>query len=156
MRARLRGTVATGQANTGYPCCVLTHDATRRQRPSRRPAVGRPLLTLAVACSFVLAAAAVTPAAAAVPEGWETAPSVSALDFLLVILIIPLGIALVLTLLTILPSLTRDRGYEPGQSWRSDAEWFGGPTKGVKSADEVTPEQIESRSKDTGGTSAGW
>ena len=61
-----------------------------------------------------------------------------------------------LTLLTVLPSLASKRGYEPGQSWRSDAEWFGGPTKGVKSADEVTPEQIESRSKDTGGTSAGW
>ncbi|MEO7944314.1 MAG: hypothetical protein ABIR34_13015, partial [Marmoricola sp.] len=116
----------------------------------------RSLLTLAVACSFVLGAALVTPAAADTPQAWETAPDVSALDFLLVLVIIPLGIAAALTLLTILPSLAKDRGYEPGQSWRSEAEWFGGPTKGVKSAAEVTPEQIESRSKDTGGTSAGW
>ena len=111
---------------------------------------------MSVACSLVLTAALASPAAADPPQAWESEPSVSALDFLLVILIIPLGIALVLTLLTVLPSLTSKRGYEPGQSWRSDAEWFGGPTKGITSANEVTPEQIESRSKDTGGTSAGW
>jgi hypothetical protein len=131
---------------------VITHDAARRLRPTW----SRPLLTLAVASSFVLTAAVVTPAAADTPEAWESAPSVSALEFLMVILIIPLAIALVLTLLTLLPSLASNRGYEPGQSWRSEAEWFGGPTKGIKSADEVTAEQIESRSKDTGGTSAGW
>ena len=114
------------------------------------------MLALGVAASLVLGAALATPVAASPPDSWESQPDVSPLSFLLVVLIIPLGIAAVLVLLTILPSLASDRGYEPGQSWRSDSEWFGGPTKGVKSAAEVTPEQIESRSKDTGGTSAGW
>lgn len=109
-----------------------------------------------MACSLVLGAALVTPAAADTPAAWEEAPAVSPLDFLLVLVFIPLGIAAVLALLTILPSLASDRGYEPGQSWRGEAEWFGGPTQGVKAAAEVTPEQIESRSQDTGGTSASW
>ncbi len=72
------------------------------------------------------------------------------------LLIIPLGVAAVISLLAVLPSLASDRGYEPGQSWRGDTEWFGGPTKGVEAADEVTPQQIEQSSKDTGGTSGRW
>jgi hypothetical protein len=136
------------QANTGYPSCVFTHDSFH--------VIRRSLLTLSLACSLVLAAALVTPAAADTPEAWEKAPDVSPLEVLLVLVIIPLGIAAVLALLTILPSMASNRGYEPGQSWRSESEWFGGPTKGVKSANEVTPEQIEARSKDTGGTSASW
>jgi hypothetical protein len=136
------------QAETGYPCCVLTHDAFPRLR--------RSLLTLSVACSLVLGSALVSPAFADRPKGWEDAPDVSPLGFLLVLVIIPVGLAIVLTLLTLLPSLAGERGYEPGQSWNSDSEWFGGPTKGVQAADQVTPEQVESRSKGTGGTSAGW
>jgi hypothetical protein len=136
------------QADTGYPCCVFTHDAA--------PLVRRSLLSLAAAASLVLGAALVSPAGARPPEAWEPAPDVSPLGFLLVVLIIPLGIAAVLVLLTVLPSLASERGYEPGQAWRGESEWFGGPTKGVRSAAEVTPEQIESRSKDTGGTSATW
>jgi hypothetical protein len=127
---------------------VFTHDAARRIR--------RSLLSLSVAVSLVLCAALVTPAAADTPTAWENAPDVSPLGFLLVLVIIPLGIAAVLALLTILPSMASDRGYEPGQAWRGDAEWFGGPTRGVRSAAEVTPEQIETRSKDVGGTSASW
>jgi hypothetical protein len=127
---------------------VLTHDCAHHVR--------RTLLSASVACSLVLGAALATPAAADPPKAWENQPDVSALDFLLVILLIPLGIALVLTLLTVLPSMAKDRGYEPGQSWRNESEWFGGPTKGVESAAEVSPEQLESRSKDTGGTSAHW
>jgi len=118
--------------------------------------VGRSLLAFAGACSLVLTAALVSPAAAQAPEGWEKAPPVSAFSFIVVLLLLPLACAAVLTLLTIVPSLARDRGYEPGQTWRTESEWFGGPTKGITSAAEVTPEQIESRSKDTGGTSASW
>ncbi len=100
--------------------------------------------------------ALLAPASAAEPEAWKAAPEVSTLSFLLVLVILPLGAAAVISLLAFLPSLTSDSGYEPGQSWRGEAQWFGGPTKGVKSADQVTPEQIEARSKDTGGTSARW
>ena len=61
-----------------------------------------------------------------------------------------------ITFLALLPSLASDRGYEPGQSWRGESEWFGGRTKGVQTADEVTPDQVEASSKDSGGTSGRW
>ncbi|MET0999236.1 MAG: hypothetical protein ABWX73_11005 [Marmoricola sp.] len=127
---------------------MFTHDSVHHIR--------RTLLTLAVACSLVLVGGAVAPAAASEPDAWETAPDVSPLGFLLIVVIFPLGAAAVIALLAVLPSLASDRGYEPGQSWRVEAEWFGGPTRGVKSADEVTPEQLEARSQGTGGTSASW
>jgi len=127
---------------------VFTHDSVHHLR--------RFLLTLAVACSLTLVGGVVVPASASEPDAWETAPDVSPLGFLLILVIFPLGAAAVIALLAVLPSMASDRGYEPGQAWRGEAEWFGGPTKGVKSADGVTPEQIEARSKDTGGTSASW
>ena len=103
-----------------------------------------------------MSGAAFAPAMADTPEAWEQAPDVSALGFLLVLVIIPLGVAAVIALLTVLPSLATDRGYEPGQSWRGESQWFGGPTQGVTAADRVTPEQIEASSKDSGGTSGRW
>ncbi len=129
---------------------MFTHDAVHRVR--------RPLLALSAAASLVLGGALVSSAAAAEPvNGWEPAPDVSLLGFLLIVLIIPLGAAAVITLLTLLPSLARGgRGYEAGQPWRGDSEWFGGPTKGVQAADEVSTEQLEARKQETGGTSARW
>jgi hypothetical protein len=109
-----------------------------------------------VACSIVLGAALVSPASADQPEAWESAPDVSAFEFVLLLVILPLGAAALISLLTLVPLLINDRGYQPGQSWRSQTEWFGGPSKGVQAADEVTTEQIEARSKGTGGTSGSW
>lgn len=97
-----------------------------------------------------------SPVAADRPAAWEEAPDPSLLSFLLVLVLIPLGIAAVLALLTVLPSMASDKGYEPGQSWRGESAWFGGPTKGVESADNVTPEQIEAASRGRGGTSGKW
>jgi hypothetical protein len=127
---------------------VFTHDFAR--------AVRRLLLPLTGAASLVLGAAFLVPAAADTPSEWETAPTVSSLDFLLVLVIIPLSLAALIAVLVVLPSLAHDRGYEPGQAWRGESEWFGGPTKGVKTADEVTPDQVEASSKDSGGTSGRW
>ena len=148
MLARLRGAGDADQAETGYPACVLTHDIVRRLRNG--------LLALSMACSIVLGAALVSPASAEQPKSWESAPDVSAFDFVLVLVILPLAAAAVISLLTLVPLLISDRGYQPGQSWRSQTEWFGGPTKGVKAAHDVTPEQVEARSKGTGGTSGSW
>ena len=100
--------------------------------------------------------ALVAPASADTPAAWDKAPDVSPLGFLLVLAIIPLGAAAVISLLVVLPSIASDRGYEPGQSWRGDTEWFGGPTKGVKGVDDVTPAEIEQSSQDAGGTSGRW
>lgn len=127
---------------------MITHDSDRRLR--------RGLLALSGAASLVLGAALVVPASADTPASWEKTPDASLLGYLLVLLIIPIGAAAVIALLTVLPSMARDKGYEPGQAWRGQPEWFGGPTKGVGAADDVTPAQIESGSKLTGGTSARW
>jgi hypothetical protein len=127
---------------------VLTHDIVRRLRGA--------FLTLSVACSLVLGAALVSPASADQPESWESVPDVSAFEFVMLVLILPLAAAFVITLLTLVPLLINDRGYQPGQSWRSQVEWFGGPSRGVKAAHDVTPEQVEARSKETGGTSGRW
>lgn len=126
---------------------MLTHGSIRR--------LLRPVLTLLVSAGLLLGALA-GPAAADTPKAWENAPHVSPLQFLLVLLIIPLCAACVITLLVLLPSLIRNRGYEPGQAWRGETEWFGGPTKGVEAADSVSPQEIETNTSESGGTSGRW
>lgn len=90
------------------------------------------------------------------PSTWTSAPHVSGLQFLVVLVLIPAGLFVVISLLAALPSMISDKGYEPGQSWRSDAEWFGGPRKGVDAAEELSPAQIEAADSDQGGTSGKW
>jgi len=70
--------------------------------------------------------------------------------------LIPGALALVISLLVSLPSMIHDRGYEPGQSWRAEPEWFGGPQKGVEATEELAPEQIEAAKSGRGGTSGQW
>ena len=130
---------------------MITHDTARRHRPARALAAG-----ILSALALVLAGGVLAPASADTPSAWESAPDVSPLGFLLVLVIFPLGIAAVVTILAVLPSLASDRGYEPGESWRGDAEWFGGPARGARAADDVTPEQIEASRASTGGTSGRW
>lgn len=94
------------------------------------------------------------PAYADAPSAWSKPPHVSGLDFLLVLVLIPLGIGLVITLLTMLPSLKSGNVYEPGTPWRSESAWFGGPRKGVEAADAgALPAGSSSRK---GGASAKW
>lgn len=102
------------------------------------------------AAALVLAAPAV--AFADTPAAWDDPPKVSGLDFLLVLFLIPLGVAAVIAVLAALPSILRDKGYEPGQSWRSEPEWFGGPRRGVEADDAEAP-ALEG---EQGGTSARW
>ncbi|MGA8211609.1 MAG: hypothetical protein WB798_15830, partial [Nocardioidaceae bacterium] len=64
------------------------------------------------------------------PETWEQPPDVSVLHGLLVVLGIPAGLFVLITLLVVLPSMGRDRDYSPGQAWRAEPEWFGGPRSG--------------------------
>ena len=48
--------------------------------------------------------------------------------------------------------MIRDRGYEPGQSWRAEAEWFGGPhARASRPPTSFEPQEIESS-----GVRAGW
>ena len=94
-----------------------------------------------------------------VPAGqsWRWgAPDVSGLQFLVVLVLIPAGLALTISLLAVLPSIIKDSGYAPGQSWRAEAEWFGGPQKGVEAAEDLSPQQLEAAESGRGGTSAQW
>ena len=130
---------------------MFTHDSVHRSLRRRL----RPVILLAGAAWLALGVM-VGPASADTPEAWETPPEASPFGYVLILLIIPLGAAAVIALLAVLPQIIGDKGYEPGQSWRGDTEWFGGPTKGVKAADDVTPDQIEQSSQGAGGTSGRW
>ncbi|MFL6160476.1 MAG: hypothetical protein ACJ72D_30670 [Marmoricola sp.] len=119
-----------------------------------RTVVRRAVLALSVG----LFAAVLLPvtAFADTPEDWQPAPHVSGLHFLIVLVLIPAGLFAVITLLAALPSMISDKDFEPGQSWRSEPEWFGGPRKGVEAAEGLSPQQIESAEAERGGTSGSW
>jgi len=125
-----------------------------RAPQSSRHVLRRIVLTVSAAVVAVVALPSI--ASADTPAGWEKADHVSGLQFLLVLVLIPAGLAVVISLLTMLPSMINDRGYEPGQSWRAEAEWFGGPQKGVEASDELSPQQIEAAESGRGGTSGQW
>ena len=142
MRRRLRNLDRGPQAATGYPACVMTH------RPAARSAV-RSVLAGALVAGVLFA----VPASADAPSSWESSPDVSGFEALMVLFLIPLGLFIVISLLAALPSLVKGDSYEPGQAWRSEGEWFGGPLKGVAGADQVDPKQLESAG-DQGGAGA--
>lgn len=136
-------------ARTGYPSGVTDHRAQKPRSVARRAA-----LALSVALFGLLLAPVA--AFADTPAAWEDEKHVSGLQFLVVLVLIPVALFVVISLLAALPSMISDKGYEPGQAWRSEAEWFGGPRKGLEAADEVSPEQIEAAEADRGGTSGKW
>jgi hypothetical protein len=98
----------------------------RRNRTVRRAA--RLLaLTPAIAVTGVTSAAVADP-----PAQWADNPSVSTLHVLLVLVVAPVALFVLIWLLVYLPSMTRGEKYKPGQAWRGEPEWFGGPRGGVE------------------------
>jgi hypothetical protein len=89
------------------------------------------------------------PAMADAPAAWGEMPHESALRYLLVLLIIPGGIAILIAVLVSRPSLMHGESYRPGEAWVAQDEWFGGPRKGVEAAD-----QLEAPSGERGGAGA--
>lgn len=137
--------------------CVMSHQDPRNARTDAsgtRRTLRRTVL-VAVAALFSVLAAPVA-AFADEPAAWANEPHVSGLQFLVVLVLIPASLFVVIALFAALPSMIKDKGYEPGQSWRSQPEWFGGPSKGVEAADGVTPQQIEAAEAEQGGTSGKW
>jgi hypothetical protein len=125
----------------------------------RSPQQPRHLLrraVLAVAAALIALVATPAIAAADTPAAWDKQPHVSGLQYLVVLVLIPGGLALLISLLAVLPSIISDSGYAPGRSWRAEAEWFGGPQKGVGAADNLSPQQIEAAESGRGGTSGQW
>jgi hypothetical protein len=65
-------------------------------------------------------------ASADTPAQWPKDPRVTALDWSLVLVLIPLGIAAIITLLVMVTN--RGDAYQPGEAWQGKDEWFGGPS----------------------------
>lgn len=100
------------------------------------------------------------PAVASPPEAWAESGPVSPMNFLLLLAIIPLGLAAVISLLALLPSMMGSGStYQPGLAWRNEPEWFGGrrEVKGEESSDTkaVTGADAEPAGE-RGGASAHW
>lgn len=96
------------------------------------------------------------PALASAPEQWGPEPSVPPLDALLVYLLIPVGLFVLITLLVYIPSMARGAKHQPGQAWRNEPEWFGGPRAGVEAADQNQPAAEQAEAEGRGGASARW
>ena len=71
----------------------------------------------------------------------------SPLHVIVVLGIIPLTLFVVITLLTFLPSMSRNAGYRPGEVWRYDAQWFGGPRGGVEALDAAEQPALAQRAE---------
>ena len=97
-----------------------------------------------------------SPAVADVPVGWEEAEPVSGLQFLLVLLILPLAAFAVVALLSWLSASRAPAYAEAESSWRNP-EWFGGPTEGLDAASARRELPAgEAHPAESGGASARW
>jgi hypothetical protein len=109
----------------------------------------------------ILVTSATSTAFADPPSQWEDNPSVSFLHVLLVLVGIPLGLFLLITLLVYLPSMSKGEAYHPGLAWRNEPEWFGGPRRGLEAADDQpvavgTGHGDDGAEPDRGGASGRW
>ncbi len=104
------------------------------------------LLTPALLVPLVAA-----PAFAVPPDSWPDASPVTALDYLMLLLVIPLGIGLVITVLVMVPGMIGSQRKSPNEAWRNENEWFGGPKDGVGAA-----ESSDKAGSDRGGASGRW
>jgi hypothetical protein len=105
--------------------------------------------TAITAGSFVAATVVSTgPALADVPQGWSDPDKMSWGHLLLIILVIPIGLAIVISLLAALPGLVKGEGFAGGHA---GGQWLGGPRKGT--AELAGP---DSEHSEAGGASARW
>lgn len=111
----------------------------------------------AVALTPAVFALAATPAFADTPEKWVDSDPVSAMHALLILVVIPLSLFVIITLLVYVPSMARGDKYTPGQAWRNESEWFGGPRAGIEAADREQAPAVEAGSDTArGGASGRW
>jgi hypothetical protein len=114
--------------------------------PSRRAARAAALLLSPVVLTVALAG----PAAAAPPASWPVGDDTSTLDHLLLIFGAPLGLALLIALLVVAPSLARKSAYRSFVPWYAEAQHYGTEPTAESSTDAV----IESTTG--GGASVRW
>jgi hypothetical protein len=127
---------------------ILT-GVTTKSRALRRAA-------LVVGSATILVLAYAGPAAADVPVGWSNPPSVSAMNFLLVFIGIPILITLGILALVYLPGIARGESVAPAGAHAED-QWFGGrrDTAELESASARASADREAPG-DTGGAGGTW
>lgn len=81
----------------------------------------RRAVTVGATAAAVTAALAGS-ASAAPADGWSNPSSVHAIDWLLVLLIVPVGIALIISFLVLLPGVLRGEGLVPRRARTGDVE----------------------------------
>jgi hypothetical protein len=100
----------------------------------------------------VAAALTALPAAANVPEGWSEPDPVSGVQFLLVLILLPIGLLLLVGLVFLAPGFARGEGFT-GRDAHADDQWFGGPDRDAR---ELTASSEEERPAITGGAGGRW
>jgi hypothetical protein len=117
------------------------------------PTPARPRRALRIATPVLALAAALTalPAAANVPEGWSEPDAVSGVQFLLVLILLPVGLVLVVGLVYLAPGFARGEGFT-GRDAHADDQWFGGPDRDAREL----PASEEERPAITGGAGGRW
>jgi len=105
--------------------------------------IPRALVRIAMAVLTIGLVGIAGSASADTPADWATQPHVSALDWVIVLILFPVGIALVISLLVVVTN--RGEAYVPGEAWSGKDEWFGGP------ADKAAAEKSD---ESTGGAGA--
>jgi hypothetical protein len=89
------------------------------------------------------------PAMAEVPNGWAPDTDMSWGHLLVIIFAIPIGLAIVISLLVALPGLVKGEGLTGGHV--AGGQWLGGPRKGT--SELAGPDSEHSQA---GGASARW
>jgi hypothetical protein len=133
-----------------------------RHHRSQNTALRRAARALALVPALALTFTAST-AFADAPASWPNDPSVPALRALLVYLVIPVGLFTLIALLVYIPSMSRNQSYQPGQPWRHEPQWFGGPRGGVEAleagrtpAGQPAAGEQSGQGSASGGSSARW
>ena len=138
---------------------MTNHPAhTGRNSPFRSPL--RRVAALLLLVPALLVTSLTDIASADAPVQWEDNGKTSPLYVILVLVVIPVGLFVLITLLVYLPSMMRKgESYQPGQPWRNEAEWFGGPRGGVGAVDKAEqPLAVggSDRPQERGGASGQW
>ena len=121
-----------------------------------RPTLARRAVRAAALVAVGTLVLVASPALADVPTGWPEPEPVPLLHALLVYLFAPLGLMVLIALLTITPSLVR--GERPSVGTPDD-QWFGGPRDGTRQLESGTstePGTTKTGTSKTGGASGGW
>lgn len=124
---------------------------TTASRPQTSPARAvRTSLRLSVPVAVLASAVLAAPGAFAdVPKGFSDPDDVSVVQFLIVLVALPLALALLITLAVYIPALVRGEKVAPNAS-PVDDQWFGGPRSGTGELEQP------SEKSGTGGASGRW